>query len=349
MVKTAEKSLRSLDESRYPQLYEDLLARSISSEHMYYVGVRSTGIACRFDCSARKPEFNQCSFFPDLHSALLEGFRPCLRCKPVDDASFGESLRAIIQRVEAEPQRLWKHSDFVAVSPHVNRDDAQFHRVHGMRILEYARVRRLGQAFRRCRFISEAKNHSTASDCIFSTSMPEQNASPSAVKVSAVFLKTPIGTMFAIASEEHLYLLEFLSRRALESEIRAMKKKYGVYVLAQKNALLEQVDVELAEYFAGTRTDFSIPLKTDGSVFQESVWNALQSIPYGTTCSYAALAQNVENEKAIRAVGRANGANCISILIPCHRVIRSDGTLGGYGGGLDRKAWLLQHEGSQLI
>jgi methylated-DNA-[protein]-cysteine S-methyltransferase len=103
---------------------------------------------------------------------------------------------------------------------------------------------------------------------------------------------------------------------------------------------LRQID----EYFLGRRTDFSVPLRTDGTPFQEKVWRALRTIGYGMTASYQEIARAVDRPAAVRAVGAANGANPISIIIPCHRVIGKDGSLTGYGGGLRRKEWLLAHE-----
>jgi methylated-DNA-[protein]-cysteine S-methyltransferase len=103
---------------------------------------------------------------------------------------------------------------------------------------------------------------------------------------------------------------------------------------------------QLEEYFAGTRQAFDLPLAAEGTDFQRRVWDALLGIPYGTTISYLELARRIGDPKAVRAVGLANGRNPISIIVPCHRVIGSDGSLTGYGGGIERKRWLLQHEAS---
>jgi methylated-DNA-[protein]-cysteine S-methyltransferase len=102
---------------------------------------------------------------------------------------------------------------------------------------------------------------------------------------------------------------------------------------------------QLSEYFAGTRRTFDLPLRLQGTDFQKRVWQELTEIPYGQTWSYGELAKRIDNPSASRAVGLANGRNPISILVPCHRVIGADGSLTGYGGGLDRKRWLLAHEG----
>jgi len=104
---------------------------------------------------------------------------------------------------------------------------------------------------------------------------------------------------------------------------------------------------QLTEYFAGTRRDFDLPLRLNGTLFQTRVWHELKEIPYGQTWSYGQLAKRIGKPSASRAVGLANGRNPISILVPCHRVIGADGSLTGYGGGLERKQWLLKHEGPQ--
>ena len=112
------------------------------------------------------------------------------------------------------------------------------------------------------------------------------------------------------------------------------------------NAHTEQAKQEVAGYFAGARKTFDLKLHTPGTDFQQQVWGALQKIPYGETASYAEQAERIGNPKAVRAVARANGMNRIAIVIPCHRVIGSDGSLTGYAGGLERKRWLLRHEGA---
>jgi methylated-DNA-[protein]-cysteine S-methyltransferase len=116
----------------------------------------------------------------------------------------------------------------------------------------------------------------------------------------------------------------------------------------QRNPVLELAAGQLGEYFAGKREAFELPLEPQGTEFQRAVWAALSTIPFGVTWSYAQLAKRIGKPNAVRAVGTANGSNPISIIIPCHRVIGSDGSLTGYGGGLPRKRWLLAHEKTEL-
>ncbi|MGH7242532.1 MAG: methylated-DNA--[protein]-cysteine S-methyltransferase [Phycisphaerales bacterium] len=111
-----------------------------------------------------------------------------------------------------------------------------------------------------------------------------------------------------------------------------------------KSALLEQIEHELHDYFQGRRREFGVPLEFDGTEFQKRVWEELRRIPFAETISYAELAKRVGNANGFRAVGAANGANPIAIVVPCHRVINADGGIGGYGGDVWRKRWLLEHE-----
>ena len=116
----------------------------------------------------------------------------------------------------------------------------------------------------------------------------------------------------------------------------------------EPNQITKEVKIQLQDYFAGERTEFNVPLDFKGTDFQKSVWQALLTIPFGVTQSYLDIALQVSTAKAVRAVGAANGKNPIGIIVPCHRVIGSDGSLTGYAGGMDRKLWLLKHENAPV-
>lgn len=160
----------------------------------------------------------------------------------------------------------------------------------------------------------------------------------------ARWIDTPLGAMLALADDAGLHLLEFVDRRALETEIKRLRGHLGCNILPGDHPYLDKIESELKDYFDGIKDQFSVPLVELGSAFEKSVWQCLKTIPSGETWSYAELAKKLGNPNATRAVGHANGKNSIGIVIPCHRVIRSDGTLGGYGGGIWRKQWLLEHE-----
>jgi AraC family transcriptional regulator of adaptative response/methylated-DNA-[protein]-cysteine methyltransferase len=157
-------------------------------------------------------------------------------------------------------------------------------------------------------------------------------------------ITTPLGRMYAVADSRGLVLCEFHDRPMLPVQMRRVERICGATPEEGMNAILDQTQRELNEYFLGRREEFTIPLILDGTPFQSRVWRRLLEIPFGKTTSYEAIAERVERPGAARAVGRANGDNRIAIIVPCHRVINSDGTLSGYGGGKRRKKWLLAHE-----
>jgi methylated-DNA-[protein]-cysteine S-methyltransferase len=151
----------------------------------------------------------------------------------------------------------------------------------------------------------------------------------------AAKLDTPVGRLVLVASATHLIELRLPRREGAPLPDG---------VVLEDNAVLAQTRTQLEEYFQGTRRTFDLPLGATGTAFQQRVWRALLDIPFGVTASYGAVAKTIAHPKASRAVGAANGQNPIAIIVPCHRVIGSNGTLTGYGGGMPMKQWLLAHE-----
>ena len=164
--------------------------------------------------------------------------------------------------------------------------------------------------------------------------------------LKASLIDTPLGTMLAVTDDEGLYLLEFVDRRGIEKEIARFSKKTNLSVVQCTSAPAKKIEAELKEYFSGKIQSFKTPLFLIGTPFQQSVWEELQKIPSGKTRSYAEIAKAIGKPTAFRAVALANGANRIAIVIPCHRVINSSGALGGYGGGIEKKEWSIEHEKS---
>ena len=162
--------------------------------------------------------------------------------------------------------------------------------------------------------------------------------------ITTTTIKTPIGNMIAAATNEGLCMLDFEYRKMMP----VIKKRVSSYLNSDfedgDHPLFEQVNAQLEEYFSGVRENFDLPLVMSGTDFQKAVWNALLQIPYGKTRTYMEQAKILGDVNAIRAVARANGENCLGIIIPCHRIIGSDGSLTGYAGGLRAKKWLLEHE-----
>lgn len=163
-------------------------------------------------------------------------------------------------------------------------------------------------------------------------------------RLKSAFLDTLLGPMLAIADEKSLYLLEFLDCKGLEREIKHLRLKTKATITTGQTLPIISIEKELHHYFEGKLKEFKTPIFFLGLPFQKRVWEELIKIPVGETRAYLDIARAIGNPTACRAVANANGANQIAIVIPCHRVINSNGEMGGYAGGLKRKAWLIEHE-----
>lgn len=162
-------------------------------------------------------------------------------------------------------------------------------------------------------------------------------------------IETPLGEMIACAVDEGICLLEFTDRKNFEKQLKSLSKSLNAEIAEKDHPLFIQLEKELKEYFEEKRTTFEVPLFITGTEFQGKVWQLLREIPMGETRTYKQQSELLGNPKAIRAVGTANGINKIAILIPCHRVIGSNGELVGYAGGIWRKQKLLELEKAILF
>lgn len=339
---------------RRDEMISAFMGRDPAWDGIFYTGVVTTGIFCRPTCSARKPRPENLRFFPTAREALQAGFRPCMRCRPVEAAgSPPDWLRPLLEAVEAQPARRWRDADLRDMGLHPERVRRWFQRHHGMSFHAYCRARRLGLAMGRLRngegVLDAGLAHGWDSASGFQEAVQRWLGDPprSAANAPTVYLErlaSPLGTLLAGATDDGLCLLEFADRRQLETELGRIRKRLGCRFLPARNELVADAERQLGEYFEGRRRSFDLPLLLSGTPFQESVWRALRDIPYGATESYAGLARRIGRPTAVRAVARANGDNCLPIIIPCHRVIGADGKLTGYGGGLWRKQRLLDLE-----
>ena len=167
--------------------------------------------------------------------------------------------------------------------------------------------------------------------------------------LKAYYIDTYLGLMVAVADEKVLYILEFFDKKCLEYEIKQLCVKIKSGITVGKTVPIISIEKELELYFKGRLRVFKTSVYFLGTSFQKIVWNNLKDIPYGETRSYSDQAKVMNKTSACRAVANANGANQLAIIIPCHRVIRRDGNLGGYSAGIQRKQWLIEHENSQRI
>jgi len=174
--------------------------------------------------------------------------------------------------------------------------------------------------------------------------MNNQNNHNHKTLLRSSLLTTPLGSMLAIANDQALYLLKFVDQHNLKNKIEKFKTTASAIVIPGRTHHINSIEQELNAYFAGSLKEFKTPIHLLGSPFQKNVWNTLLTVSYGTTISYAQEAHMLNKPSAHRAVANANGANQLAIIVPCHRIIRSNGNLGGYNGGIAHKQWLIDHE-----
>ncbi len=338
------------------EMYRALLARDASYEGTFWLGVRTTGIVCRPTCPARKPKRENVSFFATLDEAFEAGFRACLRCRPTEHAGTPPAwAAALLERLHTHPNQRMRDAELRAIGLDPVRVRRWFVRVHGTTFHGYQRELRLGRAMHQLKGGTPVLN--TTYDAAYESPTafreaftdlfgvrPGEVGPSSPTPLMARQLTTPLGAMIAIANADGLCLLEFADRPMLATQLQRIRKRFSAPIIGGNHPVLDQVERELEEYFTGERQLFTVPLRIQGTDFQRAAWEALAAIPYGTTLSYGEQAHRIGRPDAQRAIGRANGDNCLAIIIPCHRVVRADGTLCGYGGGLWRKQRLLELE-----
>lgn len=346
--------MRVTETRKIERYYQALVEREASFVGIFYVGVKTTGIFCIATCRARKPKFENVDFYTTIKDALDEGYRPCKICKPTQNAHQApEEVEAAIQLVLQNPKTKITDDNLRedGISPEPVRRWFKEH--YGMTFHAYQHMYRVNQAFQ------ELKNGKTITAAAFDSGYDSLSGfgytykklmgqSPSQIKgLSPILisrLTTPLGPMFVCSTERGICLLEFVDRDILEAEFASLQKYLQAPILWGENDHIKQARKELEQYFAGERQQFELPLDMVGTDFQLSIWQALAKVPYGETATYGALAVAINNPKAVRAVGAANGANRMAIVLPCHRIIGKNGKLTGYGGGLDRKSYLLEME-----
>ncbi|MFP5597650.1 bifunctional transcriptional activator/DNA repair enzyme AdaA [Kluyvera sp. 142486] len=344
--------MKVTDSAQCDTWYQALLARASEYTGVFYVGVKTTGVFCISVCRARKPKRENVEFYRDFKSALDAGFRPCKVCRPTENAcSAPDFIEQALELVRQTPKA--RVSDTHLREHHISPERVRrwFLHHHGITFQAFQRMQRVNVA------LQELKSGRSATDVAFDSGYESLSgfgytykkltgSSPVTVQPSLLIHRftTPIGPMFVCASERGVCLLEFVDRRMLETEFSDIQRLLNARIIAGQNDHTRQAEKEIGEYFAGQRRHFTLALDTPGSDFQRRVWQALCLLPCGETTHYQALAEALNKPTAARAVAAANGANRIAIVIPCHRVIGKDGSMTGYGGGIARKAWLLEHE-----
>jgi AraC family transcriptional regulator of adaptative response/methylated-DNA-[protein]-cysteine methyltransferase len=339
---------------RSEELHRAVDARDPSYEGLFFVAVKTTGIFCRPTCPSKQARPENREFFASPKEASAAGYRPCLRCKPLEPPGAHPAwVLRILAALDAKPAARLTGAALgrMDVLPATAR--RYFLGRFGMTLHAYARARRLGFALDRLQqgdpvtptgFESGFESDSGFRDAfkrLFGMTPVEARGT---IPIVATLLPSPIGALLAAATEDGLCMLEFADRQKLPAQAADLVRFYGQPVVPGTNRHIEQVTRELIEYFAGERRQFDVALDLKGTEFQEKVWRELLNIPFGGTISYEELATRIGKPTAQRAVGLANGRNRIPIVVPCHRVIQKNGQLRGYGGGLWRKQFLLELE-----
>ena len=311
--------------------------------------VKTTRIYCKPSCPARRPKRDNVEFFLDGEAARSAGYRPCLRCRPDEVGRDREAVARAVTMIEAaeEPLRLDQLAAAVGYAQH--HFQRLFTRDLGVSPASYARALRARRAEAH---LEEDKPVTTAiydagysaPSRFYADAGERIGMTPSAWRdggrgetIRFVIADSPLGPLLIAATPKGICRLTFgenedvLRRRFPHADIRPDDGTITPWA----EAALAQIEQP---------SDHHLPIDVRGTAFQEKVWAELRTIPLGETRSYADIAAAVGQPGAVRAVGTANGANPVSVLVPCHRVIRSDGTLGGYGGGLPNKVKLLEAE-----
>lgn len=341
-------------QANFQTLYQALLERDEAYLGRAFVGVTSTGIFCHLTCSARKPKQENCEFFASIAQCIEAGYRPCKRCRPMGLAAQTDpTVGALLAAMQARSEHRWTERDVreLGLSPSSVR--RIFKQYYGMTFLAFARLSRLQQGF-----VSLARGKQIVDaqlDAGFDSGSGFRQAfakilgvSPNTLRQNTIlkadWIESPLGHLIAVADAQQLHLLEFIDRRALPGELQRLQAKTGQRIGIGRVGPIDSIDAELAMFFAGKAAVFKTPLAFHGGAFTREVWSELRRIPVGQTRSYSEIAAAVGRPTAVRAVARANGANQLAIVVPCHRVLGADGSLTGYGGGLWRKQKLITLE-----
>ncbi len=334
-------------------MYTAVVERNADYDGVFFVAVKTTGAFCRPTCPARPPRPENCEYFNTAKQAVQARYRPCKRCLPLSHPAETTHLtQQLIKLVKEEPEKRWRDADLRAIGVDGSTARRQFKQRFGMTFIEYARACRLGEAYKSIRAggpvimaqLEAGYNSGSGFRDAFSRILGAPPSNHSARLLFAAWIDTPLGTVTTLADEDHLYLLEYADRQGIERQVAHLCSRLKARVVPGRPLPIVKIESELEAYFNGTLRTFKTPLSDTGTPFQKKVWNTLVSIPLGETRSYLDVASAIDRPSAVRATASANGANPFAIIVPCHRVIRAGGGLGGYGGGLQRKRWLLDHE-----
>jgi AraC family transcriptional regulator of adaptative response/methylated-DNA-[protein]-cysteine methyltransferase len=283
-------------------LYRALVEKDAAYDGLFFAGITTTGIFCRPVCTARKPKRNHVVFYPSARDALLAGYRPCKVCRPTAPPDeTPQAVRALLADLGADPTLRLKDADLRARGIEPAGLRRWFKKHHGMTFQGYQRALRLGVAF------GQLKQGGSTTAAAFDTGWESLSGFGEAFKaltgaapsraagalITVARIETPLGPMLAGAVEGGVWLLEFVDRRMIETQIMRLKKLFRAALVPGRNPHLDRLAGELNRYFEGTLREFTVPLDLRGTPFQTRVWEALRGIPYGATRSYGEQARRL--------------------------------------------------------
>ena len=341
----------------FEKCWDALQRRDTAAEGRFFYGVRTTGVYCRLGCTSRLPLRRNTTFFETPADAEAAGLRPCKRCRPTEDSSAARHLAAVeracalLRDSDAVPT-LAELADAAAMSQfHFHRVFKQITCVTPRDYARTHRLRRLADGLDTGQPVTEAIYASG-----FGSSSRAYEAAPAGLgmtpgarrnggagqRIRFATVETPLGWALVAATKRGICMTALADDRGtLEANLR--RRFPAAEIIADEAGLKDWAD-QIVRFITAPDRNLDLPLDIQGTAFQARVWRALQKIPLGKTATYTEIAAALGQPKAIRAVAQACAANKLALLVPCHRVIRSDGDLGGYRWGLERKRSLLSRE-----
>ncbi|MBD2245543.1 bifunctional DNA-binding transcriptional regulator/O6-methylguanine-DNA methyltransferase Ada [Nostoc sp. FACHB-888] len=339
-------------------LWEAVLNRNSAFEGKLFYGVRSTGIYCRPICPSRRPNRNQVRFFQSAQEAEIAGFRPCKRCQPqseiVSNAAKAKVLAAC-RYIEAQIDHI---PTLLELCSHVRMSPSYLQRIFkqiiGVSPFQYAdalRSQRLKQRLQEGEEIAHALYDTGygSSSQLYEKAPKQLGMTPKtyqqagkAINIVYAIAPCPLGYLLVATTEKGICAVK-LGDKANKLEHILNQEFHQAQIMRDDHTHKEWIQAIL-NLIAGDETHLDLPLDVRGTAFQKQVWQALQKIPYSETRTYTDIARDIAKPLAVRAVGNACGANPTALIVPCHRVLRNDGSLGGYRWGIERKQKLLIQE-----
>jgi AraC family transcriptional regulator of adaptative response/methylated-DNA-[protein]-cysteine methyltransferase len=331
-----------------PERWRIVLARDRRYDGAFVYAVRSTGIYCRPSCASRRPRREQVAFYPIPEAAEREGYRPCRRCRPADANGADPAVALVREACRAIAAGETPRGD-------ARRLARAFKRVLGITPKQYAdarRVARFKQELKRRKQVSPALYEAgySSTSRVYERTHEQLGMTPATyarggagVGIAYVTVPTSLGRLLVAATERGVCRV-MLGDAATTLEADLLAEFPAARVVQDKSGKLHGWVTSILAYLDGREPDLDLPLDIRATAFQRRVWQELQKIPFGTTLSYAEVARRIGQPKATRAVARACATNPAALVIPCHRVVREDGEMGGYRWGLERKTALIAQE-----